>query len=80
MEKAKATVKAATKANPKAGARQAKQPGEPEKVAQDPVLHAAYLQGYTARRSAISRDDAPHGDGHELKAWQQGYDAADKAM
>lgn len=42
--------------------------------ADDQVLNAAYEQGRAARRARISREDAPHGDGPLLKAWQKGFD------
>lgn len=40
--------------------------------------HAAYEQGRAARRSRISREEPPHGDGPLLKAWLKGYDFEEK--
>ena len=40
----------------------------------DHDLHWAYLQGRTARQSAISKDEAPHDAGSdEYKAWLKGW-------
>lgn len=45
----------------------------------DAPEHAAYEQGRAARRSRISRDEAPHGDGPLLEAWLRGFDFEEAA-
>lgn len=40
---------------------------------------AAYEQGRAARRSRISREEPPHGEGPLLAAWLKGYDFEEAA-
>lgn len=45
----------------------------------DALVSAAYEQGRAARRSRISREEPPHGDGPLLEAWLRGFDFEEAA-
>ena len=59
-------------------AKKASQPQKSDEITfADSAEEAAFHQGMTARRSGISVEDAPHGEGALLKQWLKGWKHAD---